>query len=92
MARGLDTKKKDIGRGVRKMNKSMYLKNAKLLKKRRRQNKIKKQTNYVNKTHKGVEPSTLRENLKRKKREDLKEKKEMKDLEIKLGLKGNKNK
>ena len=57
------------------MNKSMSLKNAKLLKKRRRINKIRKQTNYVNKTHRGVEPLILRENLKRKKKEKLKSKK-----------------
>ena len=53
----------------------MSLKNAQWLKKRRRQNKIKKQTNYVNKTHKGVDINTLRDNLKRKKIEKVKEKK-----------------
>jgi len=60
---------------MRKINKSVILKDAKLLKKKRRQNKIKKQSNYVNKTHKGVEPFILRENLKRRKREELKERK-----------------
>jgi len=69
------TVKKIFIKGGRKMNKSMSLKNAKLLKKRRRINKIRKQTNYVNKTHRGVEPLTLRENLKRKKKEELKSKK-----------------
>ena len=69
------TVKKIFIKGGRKMNKSMSLKNAKLLKKRRRINKIRKQTNYVNKTHRGVEPLILRENLKRKKKEELKSKK-----------------
>jgi hypothetical protein len=75
-------------REVEKFNKSMYLKNNKLLKKRRRDNKIKKQFNYESKTHKGTNREYLTENLKRKEREDLKEKKEIKKNEIKLGLGG----
>ena len=68
------------------MNKHMSLKNAKWLKNRRRINKIKKQNNYVNKTHKGVDVNTLRDNLKRKGIEEIKDKKEMNKLSKLFGL------
>ena len=71
------------------MNKNVSLKNAKWLKGRRRINKIKKQNNYVNKTHKGVDVNTLRDNLRRKGIEKIEEKNKMNILSKVFGL--NKN-
>ena len=45
------------------MNKLSTLKKKKLLKDKRRTKKIKKQTNYLSKTHKGTDKFYLQENL-----------------------------
>lgn len=66
------------------MNKFMVLRKARLLRKKRRQNKIKKQVNYVGKTHKGVDRDTLKDNLKAKKKEKMKEEKKLRELKGKI--------
>ena len=63
------------------MNKSDVLKKRKWLKDRRREKKIKKQNNYLAKTHKGASKFDLQENI-RVAREKEKEKKlKMKRME-----------
>ena len=49
------------------MNKLNSLARKRWLKKRRRENKVKKQINYYSKTHKGITKFDLKENLKEKK-------------------------
>jgi len=48
------------------MNKLSFLKKKKWLKDKRRIKKVKKQNNYLSKTHKGADKFYLQENLKKK--------------------------
>ena len=62
------------------MKKSKILKKRKWLKNRRREKKIRKQQNYVSKTHMGTGSFNLTQNLIRKEQEE----KEQKEIELKI--------
>jgi len=63
------------------MNKSDVLKHKKWLKDRRREKKVRKQQNYLAKTHRGVSKFNLQENIRRAERKEKEEKLKIKKME-----------
>ena len=63
------------------MNKSDIFKKRKWLKKRRREKKVRKQQNYLAKTHKGASKFDLQENIRVAREKEKEEKLKMKRME-----------